>query len=105
MLPAGQAWWRRRLGGWTWLYLVLTVGSSISAIFEAGAHPWQRVLVAAFIPAVVWGVLVRRERPFVLLVVALAMVATATVRMAVMALLPSCVLPEPYCSKNIYLVR
>lgn len=78
MLPAGQAWWRRRLGGWTWLYLVLTVGSSISAIFEAGAHPWQRVLVAAFIPAVVWGVLVRRERPFVLLVVALAMVATAT---------------------------
>lgn len=76
--PAGRVSWRHRLGGWSWLYLVLTVGSSISAVLEAGAQPWQRVLVAVFIPAVVWGVLVRRERPFVLLAVALALVVTAT---------------------------
>jgi len=75
---AGRSWWRRRLGGWTWLYLVLTVGSSISAILEPEAQLWQRVLVVVLLPAVVWGVLVRHERPLALPVVALVLLATAT---------------------------
>lgn len=69
---------RTRLGGWTWVYLVLTVGSSVSAIAEPGAQTWQRVLVAAFLPAVVWGVLVRRDRPLALPLLAVAMAATCT---------------------------
>lgn len=76
--PSRRAWLRHRLGGRTWLYLVLTVGSSISAIIEPSAQPWQRVLVAGFVPLVVWGVLVRHERPLVLPLVAIAMAATCT---------------------------
>lgn len=73
-----RTWLRTRLGGWTWLYLLLTVGSCISAIVEPGAHTWQRVVIALAIPVVVWGVLVRHHRQLVLPVVALVLVATST---------------------------
>ncbi|MGC0143970.1 sensor histidine kinase [Pseudactinotalea sp. Z1732] len=73
-----RGWPHRWLGGWTWLYLLITVGSCVSAIIEPDAHTWQRVLIALAVPAVVWGVLVRHHRPLVLPVVALVLVATST---------------------------
>lgn len=80
--PAGPAaaWagLRERLAGWTWLYLVITVGSCISAIVESEAQNWQRVVIAVAIPVVVWGVLVRHDRPLVLPAVALVLVASST---------------------------
>lgn len=73
-----RGWARRWLGGWAWLYLLVTVGSCVSAIFEPGAATWQRVLIGLAIPVVVWAVQVRRRRPLALPVVALVLVATAT---------------------------